>query len=76
VLCALSPHLLDVRIAEPRSSSHHSAVGMGILSAHCLLRMGIRCARAVSALPLVCSVEAAPHGHLAQLFFNAWTTSR
>ena len=70
VLCALRAGALDVRVAGPRPVSHHSAARMGILLADCLSGVGLRCARAVSAVPLVCSLEAAPQRRLAQLFLS------
>src|ERR1700733_5813301 len=70
MLCALSPGLLDVRIAGPRSIPFHSAAGMGILSAHRLSRVGGGRYRPLSALPVVCRFEAVPQRCMAQLFLS------
>ena len=48
----------------------HSAAGLGILLADCLSDLGFRGGRALSALPLVCGIEAAPQRCLAELFLN------
>ena len=70
VLCALWAGALDVRVTGSRPVPHHSAARMGILSADRLSGVGFRRARAVSAVPLVRGVEAAPQRRLAQLFLS------
>jgi hypothetical protein len=48
----------------------HPATWMGIPFAGCLFDLVFCCARALSALPLVCRPETAPSRSLAQLFLN------
>jgi hypothetical protein len=76
-------HLLAVIVCRARYGQVHGmfespTVGqfpitprMGILSADRLSGLGFRCGRALSALPLVCILEAAPQRCLAQLFLNS-----
>jgi len=71
MLCALRTAALDVRVADSRAVSDHTSARMGILSADRLSGLGFRCGRALSALPLVCILEAAPQPCLAQLFLNS-----
>src|ERR1700722_17824470 len=70
VLCALWAGALDVRVAGPRPVPHHSPARMGLLPADRLSGMGLRCACALSVVPLVCGLEAAPQRRLAQLFLS------
>src|SRR4029077_13180543 len=67
---ALWGSALDVRVTEPRPVSIYSTARMGILFADCLFGLGFCRARALSALPLVCRIEATPQRSLAQLFLN------
>jgi hypothetical protein len=69
--CALRTGALDVRVADSRAVSDHTSARMGILSSDRLSGLGFRCGRALSALPLVCILEAAPQRCLAQLFLNS-----
>jgi uncharacterized membrane protein len=62
---------LDVRIAEPSPVPRHRSTRMGILSPNYLCDLGWRRSRAVSAVPMVCSLQAAPQRFLAQLLLNA-----
>jgi hypothetical protein len=71
MLCALRTGALDVRVADSRAVSDHTSARMGILSADRLSGPGFRCGRALSALPLVSILEAAPQRCLAQLFLNS-----
>src|SRR5579863_10510175 len=60
MLFALWTSPLDVRVTDSRAVPRYSTAGMGILSADCLSGLGFCGSRALSALPVVRSLEAAP----------------
>ncbi len=70
VLCPLRAGALDVRVPDAAPVSHYPAAGMGILVANRLSGLGCGGDYALSTVPLVCRLEAAPQRCLAQLFLK------
>ncbi len=77
-ICSRSSYVMRVTAKSTGCSSHLTVgqfpvtppPGMGILSADCLSGLGFCGSRALSALPMVRSLEAAPQRRMAQLFLN------